>query len=122
MDTTVLVGDHLLVDKLSYAPPGSISKHFCPTPSPSAATSSCSAIRIDINQNYVKRVIGVPGDRIHLWNKIVYLERQALLTEPYVAAHVPRAIDPYRDNFPPEPSSDPDVYDRARTKCSANTW
>ena len=26
MDTTVMVGDHLLVDKLSYAPPGSISR------------------------------------------------------------------------------------------------
>ena len=26
MDTTVMVGDHLLVDKLSYAPPGSLSR------------------------------------------------------------------------------------------------
>ncbi len=30
MDATVLVGDHLLVDKLSYAPPGSISRYFLP--------------------------------------------------------------------------------------------
>ena len=30
MDTTVRVGDHLLVDKLSYAPPGSITKHLLP--------------------------------------------------------------------------------------------
>ncbi len=34
MDTTVLVGDHLLVDKLSYAPPGSISKHLLPYTEP----------------------------------------------------------------------------------------
>ena len=34
MDTTVLVGDHLLVDKLSYAPAGAISKHFLPYTEP----------------------------------------------------------------------------------------
>jgi signal peptidase I len=28
MDSTVLVGDHLLVDKLSYAPAGAISKYL----------------------------------------------------------------------------------------------
>ena len=35
----------------------------------SAATLSCFAIPMDIRQNYVKRVMGVPGDRIHMVNK-----------------------------------------------------
>jgi hypothetical protein len=41
---TVLVGDHLLVDKLSYAPSARFSRHLLPyTSSRSAATLSCSA-------------------------------------------------------------------------------
>ena len=45
MEDTLLVGDHLLVDKLAYAPPGAASAATCcPIPNRSAATSSCSAI------------------------------------------------------------------------------
>ncbi len=48
MDTTVMVGDHLLVRlKLSYAPAGLdlATLSACPTPIPSAGISSCSVIR-----------------------------------------------------------------------------
>ncbi len=38
MESTVLIGDHLLVDKLSYAPADPISSICCPTPSRNAAT------------------------------------------------------------------------------------
>ena len=34
MDTTVRVGDHLLVDKLAYAPPGSVTRYFLPYTEP----------------------------------------------------------------------------------------
>ncbi len=34
MDTTVMVGDHLLVDKLSYAPAGAISQYLLPYTAP----------------------------------------------------------------------------------------
>ena len=44
MEDTLLIGDHLLVDKLAYAPPGPISRHILPYEDVSAATSSCSAI------------------------------------------------------------------------------
>lgn len=45
----------------------------------------------------VKRIIGVPGDRIHLQNGVVYLNgvRQ---NEPYVIRN--GSYDPYRDEFP----------------------
>jgi signal peptidase I len=65
---------------------------------------------MDISQNYVKRVMGVPGDHIHLVNKVVYLNGKPL-TEPY-AQHIFPNPDPYRDNFPTEP--DGPVYDRAK--------
>jgi signal peptidase I len=111
MDATVLVGDHLLVDKLSYSPPGAISKYFLPYTEPKRGDVFVFRYPMDINQNYVKRVMGVPGDHIHLVNKVVYLNGHAL-TEPY-AQHIDPHMDPYRDNFPDEPPSGP-VYDRAR--------
>ena len=37
---------------------------------------------MDIKQNYVKRVIGVPGDHIRIVDKTVYLNGKPL-DEPY---------------------------------------
>jgi signal peptidase I len=46
----------------------------------------------------VKRIIGIPGDRIHLRDGAVYRNGQKL-DEPYVQ-HKFRDYNPYRDNFP----------------------
>jgi len=110
MDSTVMVGDHLLVDKLSYAPPGSISRYFLPYTEPKRGDVIVFRYPMDISQNYVKRVMGVPGDHLHLVNKVLYLNGKPL-TEPY-AQHIFPNPDPYRDNFPTEP--DGPVYDRAK--------
>lgn len=110
MDTTVMVGDHLLVDKLSYAPPGSFSRWVLPYTEPKRGDVIVFRYPMDIQENYVKRVMGVPGDHIRLVNKVVYLNGKPLV-EPY-AQHVFPAPDPYRDNFPTEP--DGPVYDRAK--------
>src|SRR6201984_195507 len=61
MDTTVRVGDHLLVDKLTYAPGGPITKYFLPYEEPKRGDIIVFRYPSDISQNYVKRVIGVPG-------------------------------------------------------------
>ena len=45
MENTLLIGDHVLVDKLVYAPAGGISKHLLPYRDGAAGTSSCSATR-----------------------------------------------------------------------------
>ena len=110
MDTTVMVGDHLLVDKLSYAPPGSISRYFLPYTEPKRGDIIVFRYPMDISQNYVKRVMGVPGDHLHIVNKVVYLNGKPLLNEPY-AQHIFSNPDPYRDNFPTDP--DGPVVDRA---------
>src|ERR1700752_3228580 len=73
MDTTVRVGDHLLVDKLSYAPPGSFTRYLLPYTEPHRGDIFVFRYPMDISQNYVKRGRGVPGDRIHLVDKTVYL-------------------------------------------------
>jgi signal peptidase I len=110
MDTTVMVGDHLLVDKLSYAPPGSFARYLLPYTDPKRGDIIVFRYPMDISQNYVKRVMGVPGDHIRVVDKVVYLNGKAL-TEPY-AQHMFPNLEPYRDNFPSEPRGP--VYDRAK--------
>src|SRR5229473_3068112 len=83
MDTTVMVGDHLLVDKLSYSPAGPISKYLLPYTEPKRGDVIVFRYPMDIRQNYVKRVIGVPGDHIRVVDKVVYLNGKPL-QEPYV--------------------------------------
>jgi len=110
MDTTVMVGDHLLVDKLSYAPAGPISKHLLPFTEPKRGDVIVFRYPMDISQNYVKRVMGVPGDRLHILNKVVYVNGTPL-EEPY-AQHIFPGLEPYRDTFPSEPAGP--VVDRAK--------
>jgi signal peptidase I len=113
MDTTVRIGDHLLVDKLAYSPSGSISKHLLPYTEPKRGDIIVFRYPIDISQNYVKRLIGLPGDRIHLQNKTVFLNGRALV-EPYTQ-HIDSNPHEYRDNFPKDPWTEAGlVYDRAK--------
>ena len=58
---------------------------------------------IDIRQTFVKRVMGVPGDRIRLENRQVFLNGHPL-DEPYVVHKLVHLV-PTRDNFPARPSS-----------------
>ena len=62
--------------------------------------------------------MGVPGDRIKVVDKVVYLNGKAL-TEPYVQ-HVSPAIEPYRDNFPSQPFVQQQIYDPAREMLANN--
>ncbi len=101
MDTTVQVGDHLLVDKLSYAPPGPISKHLLPYTEVKRGDIIVFRYPVNIQENYVKRVMGIPGDHLKVVNKVVFLNGHPL-DEPYVQ-HVFPGIEPYRDNFPSTP-------------------
>jgi len=110
MESTVLIGDHLLVDKLSYAPADSITKHLLPYTEPKRGDVIVFRYPMDIRQNFVKRVIGVPGDHIRVVDKVVYVNGKAL-TEPYTQ-HIDPRVEPYRDNFPSQPYGP--VADRAQ--------
>jgi signal peptidase I len=116
MDKTVMVGDHLLVDKLSYAPSDAFSRHLLPYTEPKRGDIIVFRYPMDISQNYVKRCMGLPGDHIKVVDKEVYLNGHKLV-EPYVQ-HIFPHIEPYRDNFPSEPYGP--VYDRARTMLADN--
>lgn len=108
MEPTLLVGDFLLVDKQVgdetrpriFAPNGEIHRgdlvvfHY----------------PVDSSLHLVKRVIGLPGDRVHLRDDHVYINGRALV-EPY-AVYRPAAADSYRDDFPRLVSADPGVNSR----------
>ena len=102
MEDTLLIGDHLLVDKLSYAPEGSLSRHVLPYRDVQRGDIIVFRYPVDIRQTFVKRCIGLPGDRIRLSNKQLILNGHPV-DEPYVY-HKTEYIDAYRDNFPGEPN------------------
>lgn len=102
MEDTLLIGDHLLVDKLAYAPSGPISKYVLPYEQPKHGDIIVFRYPVDINQTFVKRVIGVPGDRLKMVNRNV-IRNGVQLNEPYTFHKF--AYDPARDNFPGELST-----------------
>jgi signal peptidase I len=59
---------------------------------------------VDPKQTFLKRVVGVAGDRIRIVNKDLRINGRKV-TEPYIA-HGTDYIDSYRDNFPAEPNVD----------------
>jgi signal peptidase I len=103
MEDALLIGDHLLVDKLAYAPSGPVSKYFLPYSEPHRGDIIVFRYPVRINETFVKRCIGVPGDHIRLVNKQLILNGRAV-HEPYVY-HKSELIDSYRDNFPGEPNT-----------------
>lgn len=103
MEDSVLIGDHMFVDKLSYAPPGPVSRFLLPYQDVRRGDIIVFKYPVDPRKDYVKRVIGVPGDHIRLSNKELYLNGKKV-NEPYVV-HKTSYIDSYRDNFPTEPNT-----------------
>ncbi len=97
MEDSLLVGDHVLVDKLAYAPAGPISKHLLPYQDPKHGDIIVFRYPADIQETLVKRLIGMPGDHLKIVNGIVY-RNGARLNEPYV--YHKYAYDPTADNFP----------------------
>src|ERR1700733_14736960 len=73
MHNTLLTGDHLIVDKLAYAPGGAISAHILPYSEVKRGDIIVFRHPTLLQEDYVKRVVGVPGDRIKLINRVVYL-------------------------------------------------
>jgi signal peptidase I len=83
MEDTLLIGDHLLVDKLAYAPAGPLSRFLLPYQNPKHGDIIVFRYPPDINQTLVKRLIGAPGDRLKVVNGVVY-RNGVRLNEPYV--------------------------------------
>jgi signal peptidase I len=96
MENTLLIGDYLLVDKLHFGSDGFWDK-VIPYRPVHRGDIVVFHYPIDPSVHFVKRVVGVPGDKIRLINKRVYVNGMPL-NEPYV--HYFRDHHPYRDEFP----------------------
>jgi signal peptidase I len=96
MENTLLIGDYLLVDKLRY---GSTRQNPL-LPYRPVRRGDIIVFHYPVNpeQHFVKRVVGVPGDRIRLINRRLYVNG-APQQEPYVH-YISPVHDVFRDEFP----------------------
>jgi signal peptidase I len=118
MEKTLLVGDHLVVDRITLAPParwmplvhyrepkrGDIVVFIKPVPDPDPDPDA------DGKPQYltlVKRLVGVPGDHIHLRNGIVILNGVAQ-DQPDAQPTTPENHSGFLDEYPSVPPS-PDI-------------
>ncbi|MBV8207252.1 MAG: signal peptidase I [Acidobacteria bacterium] len=107
MENTLLVGDYLLVDKVHFAG-GGIWGRLLPYEPIRRGDIVVFHYPIHPEQHFVKRVIGMPGDRVKLLHKQVFVNGHPL-AEPY-AVHITGDIQRYRDDFPqpfPVPDQNP---------------
>jgi signal peptidase I len=111
MESTLLVGDYLLVNKLCYGGQG-WGDHVLPYQKIARGDIIVFHYPVDPQQHFVKRVIGVPGDRLRMERKRVLINGKPL-EEPYV-----RFLEPpnslFRDNFP--------RLDLAAPRLSGDWW
>lgn len=101
MEPTLLVGDHLLVNKFIFGGTGAWYEKLLPYRPIRRGDVIVFKFPFADHPNYVKRVIGLPGDRVRIVDQLVYVNGK-MLSEPY-AYRPPGVNEPYGDNFPPAP-------------------
>jgi signal peptidase I len=105
MERTLLVGDFLLFNKQVYAPDGWLSRWLLPYRE--VHRGDIIAFHHPDPPLLVKRVVGMPGDRLRIEDGRVLVNGQPM-AEPYVAFE-PAPPNPFRDNFPARVYTDPQV-------------
>jgi signal peptidase I len=106
MESTLLVGDFLLVNK-QVASSNTDGPGLLPASTIRRGDIVVFHDPVDSTLHLVKRVIGLPGDHLRLHSGQVFINGHAL-TEPY-AVYRPSPPDNFRDNFPRLQSADPEI-------------
>jgi signal peptidase I len=104
MVPTLLIGDHLLVNKFIYGVKVPVlRKTIIPITDPQRGDIVVFIYPNDRDKDYIKRVIGISGDKIEIKNKIIFLngrqysDAYGIYVDPVI---YPGSIEP-RDNFGP---------------------
>jgi signal peptidase I len=89
MENNLLVGDHLLVDKFAFSPALSgFERTFLPISHIKRGDVIVFKYPVEPDRDFIKRVIGLPGETLEVKRKVVYINGKAL-TEPYVHFNLP---------------------------------
>jgi signal peptidase I len=84
MENNLLIGDHLLVNKFVFSPSASrIERALLPVRNIRRGDVIVFKYPDEPDRDFIKRVIGLPGETIELRAKKVYIDGQPL-DEPYV--------------------------------------
>ena len=95
MEPNLLVGDHLIVNKAVFSPSATgLERAIMPRRDIRRGEVVVFKFPKDPSRDFIKRVIGLPGDQIELRRKKVYVNGQAL-DEPY--AHFITPLSPEGD-------------------------
>jgi signal peptidase I len=103
MEDTLLIGDHLFVNREQFAAPTHWMGPLMPYRDVRRDEIAVFMSPEQPGLFLVKRIIGVPGDRIHLRDDVVYRNGEKLV-EPFIRHK--REHNPYTDNFPAVPPSE----------------
>jgi len=103
MENTLLIGDHVFVDRVLEAPRANWMRPIVPYRQIQHGDIVVFLSPAEAGLYVVKRIIGVPGDHIHLRDGVVFRNGLAL-KEPYAIRN--GSYNPYRDDFPDVPPSD----------------
>lgn len=100
MENTILIGDHVFLNKILYGPRLPYTSFRVP-PLKSVKRQEIVAFHYPRNPSvmFVKRAIGLSGDVVKVVNRKVFLNGKPL-DEPYVQYQY-SSVFPLRDNFPP---------------------
>jgi signal peptidase I len=100
MENTLLIGDHVFVNREQFAPRTRWLGPIMPYRQIHRGDIVVFLSPAEPGLYIVKRIMGIPGDRIHLRDGVVYRNGEKL-NEPYVIHQGGEAsYNPYRDNFP----------------------
>jgi len=105
MEHTLLVGDFLLFNKQVYGSAGKLTQWLMPYRN--VERGDIIVFHHPQPPLLVKRVVGLPGDRLRIEDGRVIVNGVAL-DEPY-AAFEPAPPSPFRDNFPAKLYTDPQI-------------
>jgi len=95
MEPNLLVGDHLIVNKMIFAPTAtSAERAIMPTRAVRRGDTVVFKYPEEPERDFIKRVIGLPGDRLELRSKVLYINDQPL-QESYAHYATPAAADEF---------------------------
>jgi signal peptidase I len=99
MENTLQIGDYLLVDKVHFALRGRLGD-LLPYTTPKRGEIMVFRYPLNPAQYFVKRLIAVPGDRVRITNRRVWVNDKPVVDEHYTI-YQSRYSNAYADNFPP---------------------